>query len=315
MKYSFLVLAGLLLLLTRLQGQDFVWAQQIGGAATDEALAVAVDSSGNVYTVGGFAGVADVDPGPGVVNFTALAPRDILVSKLDSAGNFVWGRQMGGVEGSEGTGIAVDDSGNVYTTGLFLGTADFDPGAGVSNLTAAGGFDIFVSKLDSAGNFVWAQRLGGFDDDGGVGVALDGSGNIYIVGLVDGEIDVDPAGSFYEIEELDDSDLFIARLDTAGNLLWSRQMSATGDFAGLAVAVDGSGNVYTTGVFHGVADFDPGAGVSNMTAAGDVEIEEIFISKLNSTGNFVWVRQMGGMAGGRWFRSGVRRQRQCLHDR
>ena len=74
--------------------------------------------------------------------------------------DFVWARQMGGASSEWGWGVAVDDSGNVYTTGEFQGTVDFDPGAGVFNLTSAGGDDIFVSKLDSAGNFVWAQQLG-----------------------------------------------------------------------------------------------------------------------------------------------------------
>src|SRR3990172_4568019 len=91
--------------------------------------------------------MADFDPGAGTSNLTSFGSEDIFVSKLDSAGNFVYGRQLGGTLTDRGFGIAVDGSGNVYTTGFFQGTVDFDPGAGTSNLTSAGDVDIFVSKL------------------------------------------------------------------------------------------------------------------------------------------------------------------------
>src|SRR3990172_3253311 len=69
--------------------------------------------------------------------------------------SFILAKQMGGTSKDYGTSIAVDGSGNVYTTGVFAGTADFDPGSGTFNLTSAGSYDIFISKLDASGNFLW----------------------------------------------------------------------------------------------------------------------------------------------------------------
>jgi hypothetical protein len=75
--------------------------------------------------------------------------------------DFGWARGMGGINLDAGLSIAIGASGNVYTTGAFSDTVDFDPGTGVYNLTSAGGYDIFVSKLDVNGDFVWAKRMGG----------------------------------------------------------------------------------------------------------------------------------------------------------
>ena len=162
MKVSFWVLASLLLQVVPVQGQDLVWARQVGSPSGATGFGVAVDGSGNVYTTGSFGGTADFDPGVGVFNLTSAGDQDIFVLKLDSAGNFVWVRQMGGTARlKSGKGVAVDDSGNVYAMGYFEGAVDFAPGPSVFTLTSVGAQDIFVSKLDSAGIFVWAQQLGG----------------------------------------------------------------------------------------------------------------------------------------------------------
>ena len=153
------------------------------------------------------------------------------------------------------SGVAVDGSGNVYTTGFFEGTADFDPEnvtAG-DTLVSAGGSDIFVSKLDSAGNFVWAKQMGGGDDDQGHGVAVDGSGNVYTTGHFRSTADFDPGTGVFDLmssrpEAGPSLDLFVSKLDSAGNFVWARQMGGTGSDQGEDVAVDDRGNVYTTGV-------------------------------------------------------------------
>ena len=86
------------------------------------------------------------------------------------AQEFVWAKRMGGTSLDFGSSVAIDGAGNVYTTGSFKGTADFDPDPAVTfPLTSAGGYyDIFVSKLDSQGNFVWAKRMGGTSHDVGL---------------------------------------------------------------------------------------------------------------------------------------------------
>ncbi len=273
---------------------NFVWARQLGGTLDDQGNGITVDSSGNVLTTGYFRGTVDFDPGAGTSNLTSAGGDDIFVSKLDSAGNFVWARRLGGTGGTSfdrGQGIAVDASGNVLTTGPFSGTADFDPGAGTSNLTSAGSNDIFVSKLNSAGNFVWAGRLGGTSADAGFGIAVDGSGNVVTTGQFLGTADFDPGAGTSNLTSAGSGDIFVSKLNSAGTFVWAGRLGGTGNDFGQGIAVDASGNVLTTGSFNGTADFDPGAGTSNLTSAGS---SDIFVSKLNSAGAFVWARQLGG---------------------
>ena len=269
---------------------NFVWAKQIGGAGEDFGYSIAVDGSGNVYTTGFFAATVDFDPGAGVFNLSSVGGTDIFVLKLDAGGNFVWAKQMEGA--GQGYSIAVDAAGNVYTTGIFAGTVDFDPGPGTDNLTYAGGSgqDIFVSKLDASGNFVWARQMGGVSPDQGKSIAVDAAGNVYTTGFFQGTANFDPGGVF-NLTALGADDIFISKLDASGNFVWAKQMGGTSDDVGLSIAVDASGNVYTTGDFQGVGDFDPGAGVFNLTTSGG---EDIFISKLDAAGNFVWAQQIGG---------------------
>ncbi|HLG33517.1 MAG TPA: hypothetical protein VI757_01445, partial [Bacteroidia bacterium] len=277
------------------QSPNWQWAKGIGGTGGDFGGAIAIDASGNVYTTGSFNGTVDFDPGAGIFNLTG---GGTFISKLDSTGNFIWAKAIVGTTNYYGGSIAIDPagSGNVYTTGDFVGTADFDPGAGIFNLTAAGGRDFFISKLDSSGNFVWAKAMGGTSDDGGHSIAIDpsGSGTVYTTGIFEGTADFDPGAGVFNLTSAGWRDIFISKLDSSGNFVWAKAMGGTGDNQGRSIAIDpaGSGDVYTTGFFYGTADFDPGAGTFNLTSAA--ASADIFISKLDSSGNFVWAKQIGG---------------------
>jgi CSLREA domain-containing protein len=273
---------------------DFVWAKSMGGTDYDEGYSIAIDSSGNVYTTGKFEGTVDFDPGAGTYNLTSAGYSDIFVSKVDSSGDFIWAKRMGGISdyGDYGIDIAVDSSGDVYTTGYFSGTVDFDPGAGAANLTVgAGAQEIFVSKLDTDGNFVWAKSLGGGGNGSGSSIAVDSGGDVYTTGYFEGTGDFNPGTGTYNLTGLGAQDIFVSKLNSSGNFVWAKRMGDVSSEIGFGIALDSSDNVYTTGFFESTVDFDPGAGLANLTSAG---YRDIFISKLNSSGNFVWAKNIGG---------------------
>jgi hypothetical protein len=264
---------------------NFLWAKQLGGTDDDDSYAIAVDAIGNVYTIGTFYATADFDPGVGTYNLTAVGQYDIFISKLDASGNFSWAKQIGGAMSDEGYAIAVDASGNVFTTGSFAGIVDFDPGAGTFNLTAGlGNLDVFVSKLDVSGNFLWARQFGGMNlPDGGQGrsIALDAFNNVYTTGFFTGTVDFDPGAATFNLTSAGAYDIYISRLDAYGNFVWAINMGGTDYEVGRGLALDTTGNVYSTGAFGGTADFDPGVGIFNLTTGfgnGD-----IYISKIGNT--------------------------------
>ncbi len=291
MKKIILFVTCLFTVLANAQSPTFQWAKAMGGTFSDDGYSIAVDASGNVYTTGPFRWTADFDPGPGTFNLTATGVPDIFVTKLNTSGNFVWAKQLGGTNFEEVFSIAVDASGNVYTSGAFQGTADFDPGPGTFNLTSFGNSDIFISKLDASGNFVWAKQLGGTSFEKGHAIVVDAPGNIYTTGYFNGTTDFDPGSGTFNLTAAGSSEIFISKLDASGNFVWAKQMGGTNYDQAHGIAIDNSGNIYTSGTFQGTADFDPGAGIFNLTAAGYVDI---FVSKLNASGNFVWAKSMGG---------------------
>jgi hypothetical protein len=268
---------------------NLVWAKAMGtNNYAAYGYSIAVDAAGNVYITGRLDGTADFDPGVAVVNLTSAGINDIFVSKLDALGNLLWVKAMGSTSYDEGTSIAVDATGNVYTTGGFSGTVDFNPGSAVLNLTAVSQMDVFISKLDGSGNFLWAKAIGGQYDDGAT-LALDAAGNVYASGYFSGTVDFDPGAAVFNLTSPSLLDVFVMKLDVAGNFLWARAFVGTGWGEGSGIAVDAAGNVYTTGGFYGTIDFDPGAAIYNLYSPD----YNIFVSKLNTSGNFVWARAMG----------------------
>jgi len=245
---------------------------------------ISVDSSKNAYTTGSFSGTVDFGGG----DVTSNAVSDIFVVKLDSDGNFQWVYTAGGSGNDRAVDIGTDSSGNSYITGNFSETVNFGGG----DVTSAGNSDdIFVVKLDSDGNFQWVYTAGGtqygtssttLKFDGGTGIDIDSSGNVYITGIFDTVVDfgggnVSSSGK----------DIFVLKLDTDGNFQWVYNVLSSGNDDANSITTDPSGNTYTTGYFYNTADFGGG----DVTSNG---YNDIFVVKLDSDGNFQWVYTAGG---------------------
>lgn len=272
-----------------------LWARRVGGRYADEAEAIGVDGLGNVYVGGLFQDTVDFDPGVGEYPLTSQF-LDAFVLKLDSEGDFVWAKSFTGSGYAYARGLAVRDNGEVYFTGTFSGVTDFDPGAGSYPLTNAGGQDVFVAKLSGDGQFRWAKRIGNYSNyDNATGVAVDGEGDVYLTGVFDGTLDMDPSDAYRSLHS-HDRDGYLLKLDGEGNYLWSQQLASGLWYADEAsgVAVDAAGNAYVTGTFSYNATI--GAGTNNpLQLTGDSY--NMYVLKFDGAGTPVWGRNAG--TGGR----------------
>lgn len=143
----------------------------------------------------------------------------ITITMVLQAQTFQWAKKIGGANTEDGNSVAVDASGNVYTTGSFQGTVDFDPGVGTYTLSANSTYGVYLLKLDALGNFVWAQRIAGLGSNAPLpALTLDATGNIFVTG------GASFATTTYTCTYYGGKDIFVAKFNGAGNLIWAKSM-------------------------------------------------------------------------------------------
>lgn len=252
------------------------WHTFMGSTGTDYGNAIAVDDTGNIYV----AGTSESTWGSSPV----IAPAgggDAFVAKLNSSGELQWNTFMGAAGGDDhGKAIAVDSSGNIYVAGYSSATWGTTPNPVIAH---AGGNDAFVIKLNNSGARQWNTFMGSSGADEGLGIAVDGIGNVYVVGYSTATWGSSPVNAYagnYEV--------FVAKLDTSGVRLWHTFMGSTGYDYGRAIAVDGSSNVYVAG--SSTATWGSFPDPVNAHAGGE---EDAFAVKLNTSGARLWNTFMG----------------------
>lgn len=249
-----------------------------------------VDLQGNVFVIGEFSNTADFDPSLNVFNLVSNGDKDIYIQKLDSNGNFLWAKHVGGIGSETIADAALDSLGNLILVGNFSNSVDFNPGLGTNIKTSNGQKDFFILKLNGAGNYLWVNSFGSADVDVVRKLLIDSANNIVLGGYFHNTIDFDPSISIYNRTAIS-YDIYLLKLDTSGNFVWVRTLegstTANGDLRGLTS--DMNQNIYIGGTFQDTVDFDPGVAI-NFQVSLDSNAYSFFILKLNSSGQFVWVR-------------------------
>ncbi|MFN7911692.1 MAG: SBBP repeat-containing protein [Bacteroidota bacterium] len=287
-----LLLYSLCICLTNKSQQAMQWAKANSGNGLG--LQVSTDASGNIYHCGNFSGTVDFDPGPGVFTLTALGTTDSYLSKFDPNGNLIWVKAFGGtgVNSISSNSFKQNNAGEFFITGYFGGTIDFDPGPSFFNLSSGPATALYVLKLDPSGNFIWAKSVSSVSNSVyGLSIAIDNSNNSYITGYYYGSIDFNPGPGTFSLNANGQKDIYILKLDNLGNFVWAKGMGGSFDDSGSRIHIDDFGNVWTTGYFVDLVDFDPGIGLFNLSSLPSYGV---FISKLDANGNFILAKAFTG---------------------
>lgn len=259
---------------------NFLWAEHGAGGGIDFATDVATDAFGNIYITGRSNG--NITFGDSTMA-AAGGLMDAIVAKYSSNGDFIWGKILGEANYDAGEEIVVDHDNNFIIAGTFRFE---DLTLGDTTLSNNGNFDAFIAKYDPDGSLLWASRAGGSGDDNGQGIAVDAENNIITTGrfafdaLFDNDSTLTSAG---------DRDIYLAKYNASGNLMWVRQAGGDNFDEGLGVAVNAAGSIFLTGNFEHEATFQD-------TTVGNSAGKTIFVAKYDSDGVIQWVHHAGGLS-------------------
>ncbi|MBC8045914.1 MAG: T9SS type A sorting domain-containing protein [Fimbriimonadaceae bacterium] len=272
-----------------MNAQEFTWANAFHGNDAQTVPSVTTDDAGNVYSAINFWNEVDANPNAGVTNFTSAGSQDIAIVKTDVAGNFIWGKKIGGSLFENIRTIVTDSENNFYIIGYFNGTVDFDPSATIHNLVSAGGADAYLAKYDADGNYLWALNICSSGYEESYGVSTDADNNVYLTGYFQNTIDFDPSASTFNLSAIGSNAIFFLKLNASGSFIFAKQIA----YAYVnSFITDAEGNMYVTGNFFGTIDFNPGASTYNLTASGFGY--DMYVLKLSSDGIFLWADKMSG---------------------
>ena len=256
-----------------------LWDKASGIVGSADGNNITIDKNNNIYATGQYTGTASF----GGIVLTTLVYNSMFIVKYDSSGNVIWAKtQQGGI--AEGEGISHDSYGNIFCTGLF---GSYAITFGSTTLVPSSPSNIFIVKLDSLGNFLWAKNGGRIaNDNEGYHIATDSIGNSYVIGQY-----FNDSVSFDGIVLVNNGsvndDFFIVKYDPIGNVIWAKSAGGINyDFAN-DIKTDKYGNIYVTGSFQNSSIT---FGTTTLNSYGT----DLFIVKYNPLGNMLWARSSTG---------------------
>ncbi len=270
---------------------QLVYSTYLGGDGLDYGYGIAVDSSGNVY-VTGRTDSTNFSTSNSYDEIFNSGPSDAFVSKINPqvANQLVYSTYLGGSEDDEGHGIAVDSTGNAYVTGTTR-SGNFPTPNGYDQIFNSGPSDAFVSKLNPAGSqLVYSTYLGGGRNDNGKGIAVDSSGNVYVIGDTGstGTTPFPTTADAYSQSLIGGSiDAFVSKLNPSlqgvNQLVYSTYLGGGSYDLGTSLAVDDYERMYVTGNTAS-SDFAASSGQNGGSDA--------FVSLISP--EFTWYRDADG---------------------
>ncbi len=294
---------GIILLLLseeiRSQGIKLNWGKSYA-SSYQGVVNVVFDDSSNFYVGGIFNDTINFDLNTaktniGVSGHAGINSPDFFLSKHDSTGNFIWGLNWGSRSHDILLDFDIDSKGNTILCGRFEDTVDFDPGPGVVMRAAQGIEDLFLMKISPLGKLIWVHTLTGSHGSDLRAVEVTDSDEIIALGSINGNPDFNKSAAVDTLGSSITPRTFIWKLDSAGNHLWvkSHKVQGSGNMSyGFQLQLDSNDQIYFCGQYLGVVDFNTG---SQQTAKNSSGQRDAYVSKLDKSGNLIWVKSFGGV--------------------
>jgi hypothetical protein len=259
---------------------NLLWAKSAGGTGDDRGKSIAVDAGGNVYITGQFNSAAFVLD---TITLNTSAGFDVFVAKYNSSGDAIWAKKAGGSGGDYGYSIALDSSANCYITGYFNSATSVFGSTTLNNpYSLSGGYLYFIAKYDSLGNAVWAKTAAGGAQSTGNNIAVDNAGNLWVTGFFSSTVTLDTISLSGT-----GKDIFLAKYNSAGNIIWAKSANGTTEDMGMDVAIDVSGNSYITGYYKGTSII---IGSFTLTNSGSPD-PDLLVAKFDPSGTVLWAKK------------------------
>lgn len=281
---------------------NYLWAKDIGSSL--EVHDMSLNSNGDLILVGLFLATSDFDPGSGIYNVApASGYTDMFVLKLNNQGDFQFVKTFGNISEDYAKAVTTDSQNNIYFTGHFTGTVDFDASTNITNLSSGPKGAVFVYKMNDSGDLIWAKpfvnqgstadALGGTHDEG-TSIQVDSQGDVHVSGEFYGTVDFNPATAINDNISFVSSggawspniNVFYAKLSSIGDFISAHSILSRSP----SMQIDSSDNIYLSGKFiNSTTDFDPNPALEYLTIANP---GETFLRKMNANGTFIWVKNL-----------------------
>lgn len=236
---------------------DFSWVHNFQAPNYYNYINIKRAIDGNLIFYGSYNITIDIDPDTSQYLLSTIGPADkSFIAKISPNKNLIWAKDIGGGGGLYINDMEQDGNGNLYCTGGFYSTNDFDPGSGMENLTSHGNMDPFILKLTSNGNYIWAKSWGDNMVDEAFDIKVDFYGNSYTSGVFRNTVDFDPGLGIWEVTSNGLNDNYYTKFDSSGNFVWLKTIGNSNNETQPISTVDNFGNIFCFGVFRDSIDFD-----------------------------------------------------------